>query len=61
MHRSILDNMLQRFSRRCWESSQEGVSVVQAGNDQPLDQELRSIFCEERLDPSDVVEGKSVG
>ena len=31
------------------------------GDDQSLDQELRQIFCEERLDPVDVVEGKSTG
>ena len=43
------------------ESSQEGVSVVQAENDQCLDQELHCILCEERPDPADVVEGKSAG
>ena len=59
-HCSILDT-LQWFSRRCWESSQEGVAVVQAGDDQSLDQELRCIFCEDRRDPADVVEGKSAG
>ena len=57
---SVLD-MLQRFSRRGWESSQEGVAVVQVGDDQRLDKELRCVFCEERLDPVDVVEGKSSG
>ena len=41
------------------ESSQEGVSVVQAENDQCLDQELHCILCEERPDAADVVEGKS--
>ena len=57
---SVLD-MLQRFSSRGWESSQEGVTVVQTGDGQCLDQELRHIFCEERPDPVDVVEGKSAG
>ena len=42
-------------------SSQEGVAVVQVGDDQRLDKELRCVFCEERLDPVDVVEGKSSG
>ena len=51
----VLD-MLQRFSCRGWESIQEGVAVVQR-----LDQELCCIFCEERPDPADVVEGKSAG
>ena len=55
---SILD-ALQRFSHRVWESSQEGLAVVQAGDDQCLNQELRCVFCEERADPADVVEGKS--
>ena len=31
------------------------------GDDQRLDQELGCILCEERLDPADVVEGKSAG
>ena len=44
-----------------WESSQERVTVVQAGNDQRLDQDLCCIICEERPDPADVVEGKSAG
>ena len=30
------------------------------GDDQLFDQELRPILCEERPDPADVVEGKSV-
>ena len=34
---------------------------VQARDDQYLDQELSCILCEERLDPADVVEGKSAG
>ena len=37
---SVLDT-LQRFSHRRWVSSQEQVAVVQAGDDQHLDQELR--------------------
>ena len=53
--------MLQWLSRRGWESGQEGISVVQAGDDQHLDRELHLIFCEERPDPADVVEGKSAG
>ena len=57
---SVLDT-LQWFSRRGWESSQEGVAVDQAGDDQCLDKELRRVFCEERPDPADVVEGKSAG
>ena len=52
---------LQLFSHRGWEPSQEGVAVVQAGDDQRLDQELHCIFCEERPDPADAVEGKSAG
>ena len=59
-HCSVLDTP-QRFCRRCWESSQEGVAVVQAGDDQSLDQELCFIFCDERPEPVDVVEGKSAG
>ena len=51
--------MLQRFSCRGWETSQEGVAVVQAGNDQHWYQELCHGFCEERPDPADVVKGKS--
>lgn len=57
---SVLDT-LQRFSCRGWESSQEGVAVVQAGDDQRLDQELRCVFCEERPDPADIVEGRPAG
>ena len=57
---SFLDT-LQWFSCRGWESSQEGVAVVQAEDDQCLDQELCCIFCEERPDPADVVDGKSAG
>ena len=34
----------------CWKSSQEWVAVVQAGDDQRLDQELRCIIYEERPD-----------
>ena len=52
----VLDT-LQWFSHR----GQEGVSVVQAGDDQSLDQELRCLLCEERSDPADVVEDKSAG
>ena len=37
---SVLDT-LQWFSLRGWELCQEGVAVVQAGDDQCLDQELR--------------------
>ena len=38
-HCSVLDT-LQWFSPRGWESSQEGVAVVQVGDDKGLDQEL---------------------
>ena len=31
------------------------------GNDQSLDQELCYVFCEESLDPADVVDGRSAG
>ena len=55
---SVFDT-LQRFSCRGWESSQEWVANVQVGDDQCLDQELRCVFCEERPDPANVVEGKS--
>uniref|UniRef100_A0A671TL64 S-arrestin n=1 Tax=Sparus aurata TaxID=8175 RepID=A0A671TL64_SPAAU len=41
-------------------SGQEGIAVVQAGDDQRLDQELCCVLCEERPNP-DVVEGKSAG
>ena len=41
---SVLD-MLQQLSQRGWESSQEGVAVVQTGDDQSLGQNLRHIFC----------------
>ena len=58
VHTSILDT-LQQFSHRCWESSQEGVAVVQVGDDRSLEQELRSTFCEERPDPEKIVKGKS--
>ena len=54
---NVLD-MLQRFSCRCWDSSQEGVAVVQVGDDRNLEQDLRCIFCEERPDPEEVAEGK---
>ena len=54
---SILDTLWQ-FSLRGWESSQEGVAVVQVGDDQLLDQEVRCVFCEERPDHVHVVEGK---
>ena len=57
---SVLDT-LQLFSLRGWESSQEGVAVVQVGDDQCLDQELRCVFCKERPDHVDLVEGKSAG
>ena len=57
---SVLDT-LQQFRHRGWESIQEGVAVVQAGDDQRLNQELCCAFCEERPDPADVVEGKSAG
>ena len=33
--------------------------MVQVGDDQCLDQELHCVFCQERLDPADVVDGKS--
>ena len=56
---SILD-ALQHFGHRGWKSSQEGITV-QAGDDQCMDQESCHIFCEERPDPADVVEGKSAG
>ena len=59
-HCSLLDR-LQQFSHRGWESSQEGVAVVQAGYYQCLDQELCCIHCEQRPDPADVVDGKSAG
>ena len=49
---SVLDTLLWFYHRGC-ESSQERVAVVQAGDDQHLDQEL---FWP---DPSDVVECKS--
>ena len=41
---SVLD-MLQRFRRRGWEFSQKRVAIVQAGDDQRLDQELRYYLC----------------
>ena len=41
--------------------SQEGVAVVQVGDDQRLDQDLCCIFCEERPDPADLLQGKSAG
>ena len=56
---SVLD-MLQRFSHRCWESSQEQVAVVQVEDDQFLDQELRFILCEERPKSADVVGCRTV-
>ena len=31
------------------------------GDDQSLDQELCYVFCEESLDPADVVDGRSAG
>ena len=42
-----------------WESSQEW--VVHVGDDQRLDQEFSFILCEKRLDPANVLEGKSAG
>ena len=54
----LLDT-LQRFGCRGRESCQEGVAVVQAGDEQCLDEELCCIFCEKRPDPADVVEHKS--
>ena len=53
--------LVQWFSRRGWESSQNTVAVVQAGDDQLLDQEFHCILCEERPDRADIVEGKSIG
>ena len=35
------------------------VEVIEEGDDQCLDQELHCVFCQERLDPADVVDGKS--
>ena len=40
---SVLDT-LQWFSHRGWESNQEGVAVVQVGDDQRLEQELRFVL-----------------
>ena len=57
-HCSVLYT-LQQFSHRCWESSQEEEAVGQVGDDRSLEQELRCVFCEERPDPEEVVEGKS--
>ena len=54
-------DMLQLLRCRGWESSQEGVAVVQVGDDQHLDQELHCVLCGERPGPADVVEGKSAG
>ena len=54
-------SILGMFNRRGWESNQEGVAVVQAGDDQRLDQELRYNLCEEEPDPADVVGGKTAG
>ena len=39
----------------------EAGSPVQVGDDQCLDQELRCVFCKERPDHVDLVEGKSAG
>ena len=52
---------LQWFSHRGWESNQEVVVAIHAGEDQHLDQELRCILCEERPAPIAVVEDKSAG
>ena len=57
---SILDT-LQQFSCRGWESSQERVAVVNVADDERLAKEMHLIFCEERPDPVDIVEGKSAG
>lgn len=48
-------SMLQRFSCRSSESSQDWFAVVQVGDDQRSDQELRCVLCEEKLDPVDAV------
>ena len=53
--------MWQWFSRRGWESSQERVAVVQAGDGQHLDQELGNVFCEDQLDSADDVECEPAG
>ena len=43
------------------ESSQERVALVEAGDDECLDQELRCFPREEGSDPVDVVKSKSAG
>ena len=43
------------------EAGNPSVSVVQAGDDQHLGQELRCVLCEERPAPTDVVQSKSAG
>ena len=53
--------MLQRFDCGDRKSSQERVAVVEAGDDEHLDQELRCYPLEEGPDPADVVESESVG
>ena len=56
----VLD-ALQRLDRGGRQSSQERVAVVEAGDDECLDQELRCFPPEEGSDPADVVESKSAG
>ena len=57
---SVLE-ALQRLDRRGRESSQERVAVVEEGDDECLDQELRCFPREEGSDLVDVVESKSAG
>ena len=54
----VLD-ALQRLDRGGRESSQERVAVVEAGDDECLDQELCCFPCEEGSDQADVVESKT--
>ena len=54
---SILDT-LQRFDCGGRESSQERIAVVEAGDDERLDQGLSCFPREEGPDPADVVESE---
>ena len=56
---ACVQDTLQRFNRRGRESSQERVAVVEAGDDQRLDQELCCVPREEGPGPADVVVNKS--
>ena len=57
---SIL-NELQGSDGRGRGTSQEGVAIVQAGDDKSLDEDLCRLLSEEWVNPPDVVEQESAG